>query len=154
MASSACLGPSGFPRREPTALCAACGARGTVGHATRFTEDAVSEIHRFCAPCWPEQYARLRARWEEEDRVEAEAWLRTPDAPTLPSRGATFEAETWHITLEELREIRRALQPTTPPSPADLAHYAARLSARTVELEGPVPAAVEAFIQEYGAPAS
>jgi hypothetical protein len=127
----------------------ACGATGTVGNATRFLEDGTVEIHRFCARCWPEQSARYQARWDEEDRLEMEAWLRG-SAGRPPSRGSAFEAATWHGTLEMLREIRRALQPAEPPSAEQLAGLADEIAARAPGLEGPMPWEVERFIREYG----
>ena len=90
---------SGLPERDPTATCEACGATGTVGNATRFLEDEIVEIHRFCGRCWPEHYARFQARWDEEDRLEMEAWLRGQAGSPLPSRGYAFEAASFRCTV-------------------------------------------------------
>jgi hypothetical protein len=146
---------TGLPPREPNATCESCGVTGTVGRAVR-TDDGgqVIELHRFCASCWAEQSARYRARWEEEHRLASDAWLRAPQVvPPPPSRGAAFESATWHATLDFVRELNRAMRPMLPPTPEQLAAIAADIQAQAEELEGPMPIAVAAFLQAYGAPA-
>ena len=149
------MGGTGLPPREPNAMCEACGVLGTIGRAIR-TDAAglATELHRFCASCWAEQSARYRARWDEENRLAGDAWLRDPRlAPPPPSRGAAFESATWHATLDVVRELNRAIRPTSPPPPEQLAAIAADIQARAEELEGPMPIAVAAFLQAYGEPA-
>lgn len=149
------MGGTGMPLRESTAQCEGCGNTGTIGRAVRTdAEGQVTEVHRFCADCWAEQSARYRARWAEQDRRESEAWIHAPNvAPRPPSRGAAFESATWHTTLEFVREINRALRPMTAPTPEQLAAIAADIRSRADDLEGPMPMAVQAFLQDYGAPA-
>src|SRR5207249_2727157 len=63
--------------REPDARCETCGVIGTVGRASRTDSGgAVFESHRFCGACWPEQMARYRARWSEQDRLRSDQFLR------------------------------------------------------------------------------
>src|SRR5262249_33019129 len=147
--------PSGLPLREPDTRCEACGARGTVGRAMRTDAAGVpTEIHRFCAPCWPENAARFQARWNEETRLATEAWLRAPDRTPQPAaKGAAFESATWHNALAIVREITLALRQSEPPTPEDLAAFAEQLRAAAPELEGQMPFEIHAFIQAYGAPA-
>src|SRR5687767_3680242 len=53
--------------REPDAACEGCGARGTVGRATRTAAAGEPvEEHRYCARCWPE--------WSNREPPSAE-WL-------------------------------------------------------------------------------
>lgn len=146
---------SGNPPREPDAVCDGCGARGTVGRATRTDAEGTSiETHVFCAQCWPERSAQLEARWGEESRVATEAWMRAPETvPQPPARGAAFESATWHGVLTFVREIHRALRSTQPPSTEDLAHLAEELRNIAPDREGPMPLEIEVFIQTYGAPA-
>jgi len=147
--------PSGLPLREPDARCEACGVLGTVGRAMRTDAAGVpTEIHRFCAPCWPENAARFQARWNEETRLATEAWLRAPDRMPQPlAKGAVFESATWHNALAIVREINLALRQSEPPSLDDLAAFAAQLRAAVPELEGPMPFEIESFIRAHGAPA-
>lgn len=153
----AALHGTGLPLREPDAQCEACGARGTVGRAVRFEEnDEIREIHRFCRGCWPEQSARYKARWEEETRIATEAWMRAPhEVPAPPSLGAAFEAATWHLTLDVIRELlldlRRHERGDSAPTPEDLARFAADLVEFANEVEEPMPLMIEAFIHRYGA---
>lgn len=140
--------------RDPAARCEACGAPGTVGRAVRTDgSGAVTEMHRFCAECWPEQSARYRARWEEEDRRRRDAFLRgrVPAAGAGP--GMWFEAATWHGTLDLVRQLERTMIAPVAPAVDDLARLAAQIRERAAEFEGEMPLEVEAFLQRYGAPA-
>ncbi len=156
MASVVTLRGTGLPPREPDATCEACGTRGTVGRAVRFGEDGeASEVHRFCAACWPEQRARYDARWREQDRVAGEAWMRAPDrVPAPPSKSTAFESATWHTTLELvqglLRDIRRHERGDLPPGEEALARIAAAIAERAGELEGPMPLEIEMFLERFG----
>src|SRR5450759_3530691 len=97
MANFIVMKPSGLPLCEGEQQCAACGARGTVGRAMRTNQSGEpTEIHRFCAQCWPENAARLEARWNEELRLARDAWWRDPSSTTAPSGGTAFESATWH----------------------------------------------------------
>jgi len=145
----AARGPLG---RDPDATCEGCGTTGTVGRAVRTgADETIVESHRFCAACWPEQSARYRARWEEEDRLREEAFHRG-EAPGGVGHGTWFEAATWHGTLELVRSIERTMIAPMPPAPADLASLVEEIRAYAPELEGPMPLEVEMFVQRYGAP--
>jgi hypothetical protein len=141
---------TGGPLREPTASCESCEATGTVGRAVR-TDGAggVLEVHRFCLACWPEQAARYRARWEEEDRQAADGFLRDETEPSA-GRGMAFGAATWHLPLQLVRDLQQMMNPPVPPTPGDLEHLANDISERAVELDGPMPFEIEAFIRQYG----
>ena len=144
-----------MPPREPDALCDACGARGTIGRAMRTdAQGTPTEIHRFCARCWPERAAQLQARWSEERRLATEAWMRAPESvPQPPAMGAAFESASWHEALTFVREVNRTLRSTEPPSAEDLADIAAELRTLAADREGPMPLEIEVFIQAYAAPA-
>ena len=156
MSNTVVMRGSGLPPREPDAACDACGTRGTVARAIRTdASGAPTEVHRFCAACWPEQSARLQARWDEEHRVAADAWFRDPElAPPPPSRGAAFESATWHSTLAFVRTVTQAVQRGAGPGPADLAALAEEIRASVPEREGAMPFEVEVFVRRYSAPAS
>jgi hypothetical protein len=81
--------PTGLPLQEREQTCEACGAQGTVGRAFRSdVEGNPTEMHRFCARCWPEESARLRELWED-----------TRSSGT----GMGFESATWDHALELVR---------------------------------------------------
>jgi hypothetical protein len=137
--------------RDPAAVCEACGRLGTVGFAARTDgSGAVTEMHRFCADCWPEQSARYRARWEEERRRQRDAFLRgrAPAAGAEP--GMTFHAATWHGILELVREIERTMVAPLPPIAEDLARLAAQIREQAPEFEDEMPLEVETFLRRYG----
>src|SRR3954467_3914544 len=91
-----------LPLREPEQQCEACGAQGTVGRAVRIADGPVLlELHRFCRSCWPEQSARYRARWAEEDRLAYEEFSRHTRSGGLATPSCAFEAATWHVALEQ-----------------------------------------------------
>ena len=148
----AIVGRTDPPLREPSATCESCGAIGTVGRAIRTDERGdATEVHRFCFSCWPEQSARYRARWEEENRLAHEGFLRRREPrPDGSGGGMTFEAATWHGTLEFLREIKASMVAPVPPSRADLERIAADIRDRAPEVEGEMPFEVEAFLRRYG----
>ena len=138
--------------REPEAVCEGCGVTGTVGRAARAAPTGETlEIRRFCASCWPEQSARYRARWDEEDRLWTDQFMRG----RVPSRGAgpgmSFISATWHGTLELVEQIERSMIAPIPPSPESLARMAADIERHAPDKEGEMPFAVEAFIRRYGA---
>lgn len=134
---------------EPEATCEQCGARGTVGRAARTDQDGLpTEIHRFCLVCWPEEMARYRARWQEEDRIASDRWIRDPlSQPKPPPRGMIFDAVTWHMPLELIRDIRRGAWGTA--SPADLRRTADDIARHSRKFKGEMPLEVEMFLNEH-----
>ena len=152
--SAVSLGVVGPSPREPDATCEGCGTTGTIGRAVRIDGDGnATETHRFCLTCWPEQSARYRARWEDEDRRSADDFFRgRREAQAGP--GMTFEASTWHGTLDFVRLIERSMIAQIPPSPPDLAKIAADIQARAPEVEGEMPFEIESFIRRYAASAT
>ena len=139
--------------REANAACDGCGRTGTIGRAVRTAPTGEpTEVHRFCAACWPEQAARYRARWREEDRVGSDQFLRGRVPARGPGRGMQFTAGTWHATLEMVEQIERQMMPSVPPSPEALARLAADIERQAPELDGEMPVAVEGFVRRYGRP--
>ena len=150
-ASIAVMRGSGLPLREPSEVCEDCGVTGTVGRAMRTDSDGYPrEVHRFCARCWPENAAKLEARWSEEDRLAREAWIRgDPLAPLPPSTGMAFETATWHTAIAYVREIVRSLHRSDRPSDADLDRIARELTSIAPEREGEMPFEIEQFIRTF-----
>jgi hypothetical protein len=154
MSNIAYMRSSGLPLRESEEVCEECGVRGTVGRAMRTNQTGVAlETHRFCATCWPEHSACLRARWKEEDRLAREAWFRDPSSASPPNRGTGFESATWHGTLDFLELVNQSLRPSQPPTPSQLAEIAAELETSATEYVGEMPFEVALFIQTHRAPA-
>ena len=147
------LGVAAPNPREPDAICEGCGVTGTVGRAVRTDNDGnATETHRFCLTCWPEQSARYRARWEDEDRRSADDFFRGRRAAQGAGPGSWFEASTWHGTLDFVRLIERSMIALIPPTPSDLADIAAQIQQRAAEVEGEMPFEVESFIRRYTSP--
>lgn len=95
--------------REPTAVCDACGRTGTIGRAVRTGPGGEQiEAHRFCRACRPEQSARYRARWHEEDRLRGDDFFRGRSRAQGPGHGASFVSVTLHGALELVETIERA----------------------------------------------
>lgn len=135
--------------RDADAACEACGAIGTIGRANRSNASGdIFETHRFCAACWPEQSARYRARWEEEDRLRSDRFMRGLEPPS-PGTGMSFESASWHGTLELVREIQRAMVRLSAPSPTDLAQMAAEIQASAQLYDGEMPFEVEMFVRQH-----
>lgn len=140
--------------RDPTARCESCGVVGTVGRASRTdSTGAILESHQFCLACWPEQAARYRARWSEEDRVWQDRFLRGLEPARGAGPGMAFEAATWHSTLKLVRDIQRQMIAPMVPSKESLAEMASQIQANASRFEGDMPFEVEAFIRRYGPPA-
>ena len=145
----------GDPRqrgREPDAICEGCGGVGTIGRASR-TDGVgnVTEVHRFCRECWPEQSARYRARWEEQDRLRFERVMRGIDAPVSGAGpGTSFEAATWHSVLSLVRELEHSLRAPMSPSADDLGAFADEIRSNASQFDGDMPWEVEAFVRRYG----
>jgi len=143
-----------LPLREPEQQCEACGVRGTLGRAARFRDDGtILEMHRFCRACWPEQSARYRARWTEEDRMAHEEFFRTRRTGGLATPSCAFEAATWHGALEVLHQVHMRMIPHSPPSANELAAIAAQWKQLAAEIDEPMPWEIEAFVRQYTADA-
>jgi hypothetical protein len=141
----------GSSARDPNAVCEGCGRTGTIGRAARMAPTGESiEVHRFCIACWPEQAARYRARWREEDRVSRDQFLRGRTSAQGAGPGTQFSAATWHGTLEMVEQIERSMVAPVPPSPESLAQLAAEIERSAPDVEGEMPFAVEAFVRRYG----
>jgi hypothetical protein len=137
--------------REPGAVCEGCGAVGTIGRAVRTTSTGEPvEVHRFCIACWPEQSARYRARWEEEQRIQTDQFMRGRIVARGAGPGMHFVAATWHATLELVEQVERTMARPLPPSPQQLARLAAEISKNVSQFEGEMPFQIEAFIHRYG----
>ena len=138
--------------RDPDAACESCGVIGTVGRACRTDPDkGLVEEHRFCAACWPEQSARYRARWKEDDRLETERFFRGKVGARGAGPGMYFESATWHGTLKLVRLIEDQMIAPVPPTPQALAAIANQIAAHQSRFEGEMPFEVEMFIRRYGA---
>jgi hypothetical protein len=143
--------PESTPR-EPEARCEVCGTLGTVGRASRTdSSGSATEMHRFCLTCWPEQSARYRARWAEEDRLWAERFHRGEAPARGAGPGMMFEAATWHATLDLVRTLELRLVAPIAPSKEALAQVARDIEANASRFDGEMPLAVESFIARYRA---
>ena len=139
-----------LPLREPAQVCEACGAQGTIGRAARFHQDGrILEMHRFCRACWPEQAARYRARWSDEDRAAQEAFLRSRQTGGLATPSCAFEAATWHGALEVLDHVHMRMVPHSPPSADELAAIARQWKALAAEIGEPMPFEIEMFVRQH-----
>lgn len=116
--------------RDPDALCDRCGVRGTVARATR--EGPPPEVHRYCGLCWPAARAELKTARPGGWAMASRTW---------------YDAEQY---LERLTMTAAALG-ASAPSAAALAALAAYIVATAPEVDGPMPASVEAFVRRHGA---
>jgi hypothetical protein len=145
------------PAREPDALCEGCGARGTVGRASRHNDSGVYvEEHRYCADCWPQWSAFYRALWEDRGRRESLAWqdgLRhaAGDAPPPPGWGMVFASATWHGVMDLVNKLtEKARYHRDPPNAEAFARLAAEIRDQAADKVGPMPLEVRAFLAEFG----
>jgi hypothetical protein len=153
-----CMPVDPRPAREPDELCEGCGARGTVGRASRHDASGTFvEEHRFCADCWPEWSAFFRTRWDERGRRETLAWLDHPrDAtdtppPPPPNWGMAFQSATWHGVRDFVERLTEQLRYyRDPPSPEVLARYAVEIRDGAAERVGPMPLEVRDFLAKFG----
>jgi hypothetical protein len=144
------------PLIEPDAACEGCGARGTVGRATRGdVGSAQIEEHRFCADCWPEWSAFYRARWQEQRRRASSEWHDRPpearDAAPPPASAVWFESATWHGVIDFVQKMTlQARFYRDPPNAEVMARFAADIRAQAPSKVGPMPREVRSFLAEYG----
>jgi hypothetical protein len=146
--STVVLDGNELPPVEPECICETCGIRGTVGRAIRTDQHGeLTEIHRFCASCWVEESARLRARWSEQDRLAGDAWLRGVLGALRPHGGSSFVSATWHGVLERIMHLRE-LRGHGANIPDDvLRKLAIDIESRRADFVGEMPLEVETFIQ-------
>jgi hypothetical protein len=149
------LGPRGdeLPALDAEASCSQCGTVGTVAVVMRDTEPLVS---RYCVDCWHS----VRDRY----------WVRTsPTVDTSTPEGtiAAFD-RTRSMALDQARYaasalwedtldfVRASLAPSDRDTVSDherqLGHLADELLKQAPKMYGPMPPAIEAFVQQYGRP--
>jgi hypothetical protein len=143
---SICMPVDTRPPREPDALCEGCGARGTIGRASRHNDSSVYvEEHRYCADCWPQWSAFYRQLWEERgsDAIPPEGW------------GMVFVSATWHGAVDFVNKLtENARHDRNPLSRETLTRFAAEIRDTAAERVGPMPLEVRQFLAEFGAVSS
>ena len=151
-ASFTCMYSTNLPPREPHATCDGCGTIGTVARTTRFLSDGrVHEQRRFCAHCWPEQYALFEA----EREIERQQWFESVhhaqgDSSVSRPLGTEVADATW---MSVLGVIQTALNDTNAqPSEQEWRQFTAMLieMAPTRERYPPMPQEIAELIAKYG----
>ena len=142
----------GYPMKDATAPCDACGTTGTVGRAIK-CQDGVEVFHgRYCADCWLEESARVSARWTEEANLASEELFRSsgPNQPSPPSIRTALGAATWHSIRDHIRDrVLPSIGAERPPSAEYLATLAGVYRRIAPEIVGRMPFLVEDFIATY-----
>ncbi len=149
MSPTLIMRPTGLPLTEPDEVCEACGVRGTVGRAFRTDiEGRPTEMHRFCAACWPEESARYRVHWEEQRSIAINRFMRGEGGP--PENGGTgFESATWHSPLELVRATITAQMLGAEFAPSALHELAKSIEESAHTRVGEMPFQLRAFIHKH-----
>lgn len=155
LSNSVELGPRGDepPALDAEASCSQCGTTGTVAVVMRDIEPLVS---RYCVDCW--------------HSVRDKYWMRTPPTVDTSAPEGTIAAfdymrsmaldqaryaasALWEDTLDI---VRASLTPNDRDTVSDherqLGHLADELLEQASKMYGPMPPAIEAFVQQYGRP--
>ena len=126
----------GVPAIDPTAICDACGARGTVARASR-TDITPATLERYCERCWPERQQAAHElkeplwwhieSWRNVQSFLAEAAL----AVAVPVNSDEMERERQDFCRAIAQEIRSAEGRYEGPMPADGRAFLERYDAAT-----------------------
>jgi hypothetical protein len=143
--------PNGAPPAlDPEGVCGRCHAFGTVARVTKGRR--VRRTTRYCASCWREirvtfamPFAR-RKRGTPLTAYEHIAFMdRFGDGPT------ETESRSWDDILDLVRLFLAARDDAKLGSPSDdqYSQFAAQIAARADGMDGPMPAEIEAFVQQH-----
>ncbi len=148
--SVVCLGSTGLPLVEPDSPCEACDTQGTVGRAIRYTSAGdIDEMHRFCAECWPEQRARLAARWQHQDTRALDAHRRSGATGGWSGMSSAFESATWDAVAMYIDGLRAHAMTRGRAAQHDLRQLADQLFDTRQSRVGEMPFEVESFIRQH-----
>jgi hypothetical protein len=148
------LGPTGFEPAaplDPTAICAECGKIGTVAFITRDIEPRLSQ---YCRDCWPavRQWAWDIPRFNRDTSagmIEMFNYVQRMQQEQLRSAGSAVWEDRF-ILIEQLLAASPA-DKLVEDRDATLRAWARGLVDHAGEMDGPMPARIEAFIREYDA---
>ena len=143
--------PNGAPPAlDPEGVCGRCHAFGTVARVTKGR--TVHRITRYCASCWREirlavamPYAR-RKRGTPLTAYEHIAFMdRFAEGPS------ETESRSWDDILDLVQSFTAARDTATPERPPgnQYSEFAAQIAARADGMDGPMPAEIESFVQQY-----
>ena len=141
--------------RDPTARCHRCGNEGTVVRVQR--HEPAPLILRYCGPCWPAASEELEQRQREEQQQSRNAWREWSEmrrqgstAPEPPPPAAWSAASrSWYDARRFIELITQHANGSMAAPPGFLAHIATEITAKANEMDGPIPADVQAFITKY-----
>jgi hypothetical protein len=121
-------------------------------------------VFRYCGPCWPaaqeELKERQRTEQEQASKVHREwldVWSRNPEAPNVapPSQpGWSNSSRSWYDVRQFLTLITQAARGGPAATLEQFAEIAADIRAGAIEMDGPMPPDVEAFIARHLPPSA
>lgn len=138
--------------RDADASCDRCGARGTVARVKRVS--AAIRVTGFCRLCWP--VVRVELSTEEEERRirrKEEFWTRVRagdrrhGTPEQRPERVSWSSRSW----DDTRELLALLSQTAadPQYGAACAEMARAIQASAGDMDGPMPADIERFVQQH-----
>ena len=146
------LGPRGDEPAalDPNAICAECGATGTVAFVTRETEPHLSQ---YCADCWRRvRHNYWRWSFDQSDRQSPEALITTFERMYHQEREQPRGSGS-ALWEDQLGFVRAVLERNNEVQPADRERNLRRVAADLVSLaprmQGPMPPELESFVREH-----
>jgi hypothetical protein len=148
-------GKGGPPPLDPEGVCVRCHAFGTVACVTTQTDRPTSV--RFCASCWRDVRQEFIREAPEPPTTAAEhiAWLDRAHRPPV-----SVSSRSWDDILDNVRHIDPMLRRDDAPTGAERAMFLSRIATELAErehlMDGPMPAEIEAFVNQHrlGSPPS
>jgi hypothetical protein len=143
--------PNGAPPAlDPEGVCGRCHAFGTVARVTKGR--SVRRTTRYCASCWREirvPFAGPSARRKPGTTLTAYEHIAFMDRIAEGPRET--ESRSWDDILDHVRLFLAARGDATlgRPSAEQYSEFAAQITTRADGMDGPMPAEIAAFVQQY-----
>jgi hypothetical protein len=143
--------PNGAPPAlDPEGVCGRCHAFGTVARVTKGRR--VRRTTRYCAACWREirvSFAAPSARRKPGTPLTAYEHIAFMDR--IAEGPSETESRSWDDILDLVRLFFAAPDDATlgRASAEQCGEFAAQIATRDDAMDGPMPAEIEAFVQQY-----
>ena len=139
--------PNGTPPAlDPEGVCGRCHAFGTVARVTKGRR--VRRTTRYCASCWREIRVPFARR---NPGTTLTAYEHITFMDRIAEGPSETESRSWDDILDHVRLFIAALDDATlgRASAEQYSEFATQIAARADGMDGPMPAEIEAFVQQY-----
>jgi hypothetical protein len=140
----------GPPALDPEGVCVRCHAFGTVARVN--VQSKPPRTSRFCAACWKEVRSEYMSHEAPRPPSTARERIAFMDGSLRPAMST--QSRSWDDVIDFIRLIMAAREDPKQQhaiAPAALAEMAAEVTLEADNMDGEMPAEVEAFVRQFSA---